>query len=128
MGHSGLLQELPDIAALLPERGGDGEQSAAADRTLAGLDAMTDLALNHRLAQGTLSDIVGGLDSMGLQEGPKAIGKLQDLLSGAHFLAHGVRSPRWYPSSTTCCSLASKACRIGRQRCRKAGQSIVLSL
>ena len=47
MGNPGLLQELPDIAALLSEAGGDGEQSAAADRTLAGLDAMADLALNH---------------------------------------------------------------------------------
>ena len=35
MGDPGLLQELPDIAALLPERGGDREQAAAADRSLA---------------------------------------------------------------------------------------------
>jgi hypothetical protein len=35
MGNPSLLQELPDITALLPERGGDAEQSAAADRTLA---------------------------------------------------------------------------------------------
>ncbi len=53
MGNPGLLQELPDIAALLSERGGDREQAAAADRTLAGLDAMADLVLIHRLAQGT---------------------------------------------------------------------------
>lgn len=33
MGNPGLLQKLPDIAALLPA--GDGEQLAAADRTLA---------------------------------------------------------------------------------------------
>jgi hypothetical protein len=84
MGNPGLLQELPDIAALLPEGGRDGEQAAAADRSLAGLDAMADLALNHRLAQGTLGGIVGRLDSRGLQEGPKTIGQLQDLLSGAH--------------------------------------------
>jgi hypothetical protein len=32
MGSPGLLQELPDIAAPLPEAGGDGEQ-AAADRS-----------------------------------------------------------------------------------------------
>ena len=86
MGNPGLLQELPDIAALLPEGGGDGEQAAAADCPLAGLDAMADLALNHRLAQGTLSGVVGGLDSTGLQKGPKAIGQLQDLLTGAHRL------------------------------------------
>ena len=35
MGDPGLLQELPDIPALLPEGGGDGEQAAPADRTLA---------------------------------------------------------------------------------------------
>jgi hypothetical protein len=69
MGNPGLHQELPDIAALLPEGGGDGEQPAAADCPLAGLDAPAvawqtmDLALNHRLAQGTLSGVVGGLDS-----------------------------------------------------------------
>ena len=85
-GNPGLLQELPDIAALLPEGGGDGEQVAAADRTLAGLVAMADIALNHRLAQGTLSSVVGGLDSTGLQKGPKTIGLLQDLLAGAHRL------------------------------------------
>ena len=36
MGNPGLLQELPGITALLPERGGDLEQADAADRTLAG--------------------------------------------------------------------------------------------
>jgi len=86
MGNPGLLQELPDIAALLPEGGRDGEQSAAADCSLAGLHAMTDLACNHRLPQGTLSGVVGGLDSTGLQKGSKAIGQLQDLLTGAHRL------------------------------------------
>ena len=77
MGNPGLLQELPDIAALLPEAGGDGEQAAAADCTLAGLDTMADLALNHRLAQGTLSSVVGGLDSTGLQKSPKGIRHLR---------------------------------------------------
>jgi hypothetical protein len=57
MGNPGLLQERPDIAALLPERGGDREQATATDRTLAGLDAMTDLTLNHGLAQGTLAGV-----------------------------------------------------------------------
>jgi len=77
MGNPGLLQELPGIAALLSERGGDREQAAAADRTLAGLDAMADLALNHRLAQGALSGVIGGLDPLDVQEGPDAIGQLQ---------------------------------------------------
>jgi hypothetical protein len=47
MGNPGLINELPDIPALLSEGGRDCQQAAAADRTLAGLDAMTDLALNH---------------------------------------------------------------------------------
>ncbi len=55
MGNPRLLQELPNIAALLSQRGGDGEQAAAADGALARLDAMADLSLNHRLAQGTYS-------------------------------------------------------------------------
>ena len=61
MGNPGLLHEMPDIPALLSEGGRDCQQAAAADRTLAGLDAMAvarqipDLALNHRLAQGTYS-------------------------------------------------------------------------
>ena len=33
MGDPGLLEELPDIAALLPQAGGDREQAAAADGT-----------------------------------------------------------------------------------------------
>ena len=69
MGNPGLLQELPDITALLPEAGGHSEQPATADRTLAGLDALavawqtSDLALNHGLAQSTLGCAVGGLDT-----------------------------------------------------------------
>jgi hypothetical protein len=47
MGNPGLFQELPDIPALLSEGGRDCQQAAAADRTLAGLDTMTDLALNY---------------------------------------------------------------------------------
>ena len=47
MGNPRLLQELPNIPALLAQRGGDGEQAAAADGALAGLDAMADLSLNH---------------------------------------------------------------------------------
>jgi hypothetical protein len=47
MGNPGLHQELSGIPSLLPQGCGDREQPAAADRTLAGLDAMADLALNH---------------------------------------------------------------------------------
>ena len=38
---------------------------------------MADLALNHRLAQGALSGVIGGLDPLDVQEGPDAIGQLQ---------------------------------------------------
>lgn len=51
MGDPSLLQELLDIMALLPEAGGDGEQQAAADRTLTALNTATDLAPNHGMAQ-----------------------------------------------------------------------------
>jgi hypothetical protein len=81
MGDPGLLQELPDITALLPEAGGDGEQPAAADRTLAGLDAMTDFALNYGLAQSTLGCVVGGLDTLDIQERPQSLAALQQLLA-----------------------------------------------
>ena len=63
MGNPRLLQELPNIAALLSQRGGGGQQAAAADGALAGLDAMADLALNHRLAQGTFGGVVCGFDA-----------------------------------------------------------------
>ena len=76
MGDPGLLQECPDITALLSEAGGDGEQPAAADCTLAGLDAMTDLALDDGLAQGTLCGVVGGFDAFFLQEGPQGFSLL----------------------------------------------------
>lgn len=45
---------------------------------------MADLALNHRLTQGTLGSVVGGLDSLNLQESPQPIGHFQQLLAGAH--------------------------------------------
>jgi hypothetical protein len=86
MDDPGLLQVLPDISLLLPQSGGDREQAAAADRILGGLDAMTDLALNHRLAQGTLGGVVGGLDPLDLQESPQPSGYLQVLLPGTHSL------------------------------------------
>lgn len=70
MGDPGLLEELPDIPPLLRVGSGNREQAAPADRILAGLDAVTDLALNHRLAQGTLSGVVGGLNPLDLQKGP----------------------------------------------------------
>ena len=45
---------------------------------------MADLTMNHRLAQGTLGSVVGGLDSLNLQESPQPISHLQQLLAGAH--------------------------------------------
>ena len=78
-GDPGLLQKIPNIPGLLPRNSGVREQAAAADRTLTGLDAtaiprpISDLALNHRLAQGTLGGIVRELDPLDLIEGPKAI-------------------------------------------------------
>ena len=74
MGDPGLLQKIPDIPPLLPQGSGDREQAAAADRTLAGLDAMADLALTHRLAQGMLGGIVRGFNAFDFQESPEAIG------------------------------------------------------
>jgi len=48
MDDPGLLHELSDIAALLPQGGGDREQPAAADRTWSRLDGKADLALAHK--------------------------------------------------------------------------------
>ena len=45
---------------------------------------MTDLSLNHRLAQGTFSSVVGGLDSLDVQEGPRRTCHLQELSASAH--------------------------------------------
>jgi len=56
----------------LPQGSGDSEQAAAADRTLAGLDAkavarpIPDLALNHLMVQGTLGGGVGGFNALQL--------------------------------------------------------------
>ena len=47
-----------------------------------GLVAMADLALNHRLAQGTLGGIVRGFDTLDFKEGPVVIGHWQQLLAG----------------------------------------------
>ena len=83
MGDPGLLQTSPDISPLLPPASGDREQSAAADRTRAGLDVLAvarqipDLALNHRLAQGRLGGVVGGFDALELEASPEPIGHWQ---------------------------------------------------
>ena len=92
IGDPCLLEELPNIAALLPEGGGDREQAAAANGTTCLLEAVTDLAPNYRLAQGTYSygedfvysGVVGGLDATGLQEVPEATCHLLEKLAGAH--------------------------------------------
>jgi len=62
MGNPGLLQERPDISALLLQGGGDAEQTIPPNPTLAGMAATADFSLNHQLVQGTLSPIVGGID------------------------------------------------------------------
>lgn len=45
---------------------------------------MSDLALNHRLAQGTFCGVVGGFDSLDFHEGPQPTCHLLELLAGAH--------------------------------------------
>jgi hypothetical protein len=45
---------------------------------------MTDLALDDGRTQGSLGSVVGGLDSLSLQEAPQRISYLQELLAGAH--------------------------------------------
>ena len=89
MGNPALLQELPNIAALLPQGGGDGEQPAAADGAAGGLDAMADLAVNHRLPQCPLGSVVGGLDPWRFQKSPERLLALQQLATGSslRFLA-----------------------------------------
>ncbi len=70
MGNPDLLQELPDISGLLPQCGGDREQSATTDGNAGGLYAKADFALDDGLAQGTLSSVVGGFDAVGLKKSP----------------------------------------------------------
>jgi len=83
MGDPGLLQKFPDIPPLLPEGGGDREQPAAADGAVGRLHAAGDLALNHRLSQGSLSSVVSEFDPLDLQKGLQYNGQLEQLLAGA---------------------------------------------
>ena len=89
MGHPGLLQELPHIAALLPEAGADREQACATKRPCFGLNAVTDFSLNHGRAQGTFRAIVGGLYIVMIQESPQRLLALEQVLAGAHRLGPG---------------------------------------
>ncbi len=84
MGDPGLLQEGPDVSALLPERGVDREQTAAAQCSLGGLDAMADLAVDHRLPKRSLSGVVGGFDALDLQESSEGLLVFQQFTAGAH--------------------------------------------
>ena len=61
MGDPGLPQEVPDIPPLLPDASGDREQAAPADCPLAGLDSLTELALNQRHALGSFCGCLVGL-------------------------------------------------------------------
>ena len=45
---------------------------------------MTDFALDDGRPQGSLGSVVGGFDSLSLQEGPQRISDRQELLAGAH--------------------------------------------
>lgn len=83
MGHPGLLKKLQDIAALLAQYAGDSKQPASADPILAGLDAMADLALDHRLTKVTLRSVLGGLDPLDSRQGPEAVCHLEQLPAGA---------------------------------------------
>ena len=51
MGDQVLLQGLPAIPICCLRLGTELEQATAADRTLAGLDALADLDLDHLIAQ-----------------------------------------------------------------------------
>ena len=82
--NPGLFQEGPDVLVLLPERGDNREQTAAAERSFAGLDAMTDLAVDHRLPQRSLSGVVGGFDALKLQKRPEGLLLFEQLTTGAH--------------------------------------------
>jgi len=94
MGNPGLLQELPDISALLPQGGGDCEQSATRDGTAGGLDAKADFALDDGLEQGpyscgedfVYSSVVGGFEAVDLKKGPQGFFALQQLMVSAHGL------------------------------------------
>jgi hypothetical protein len=88
LGDPGLFQKIPDITALLPQGGCDGEQAAAAEGAIGGLHApavawqTSDLALNHCWPESTLRGVVGGLDSWVFQEGPERLLVLEQLLAG----------------------------------------------
>jgi hypothetical protein len=100
MGDSGLLQELPDIPPLLPQGGRDREQATAADGTPRRLDAMTDLELNHRLSQRSLSGVVGGFDAVDFQDCPKGFSARSINCRQVRTVwARCVLSPRWQSRS-----------------------------
>jgi len=128
MGNPRLLQKLPNIAALLSQRGGDGEQSAPAGGALVGLGAMADLPLNHRLAQGTLGGVVGGFDTFDRQERPEAIGHGEQLIAGANHFGPRRSLAALMAQRHNRRSAASKDWRIGSQACCRVGQSIAPSL
>ena len=67
MGDPNLLKEGPDVAFLLPESVCDREQTAATEGHFGGLEAMADLAINHRCPQRHLRGIVVGFDAHELQ-------------------------------------------------------------
>ena len=84
MGNPSLLQKRPDVSALLPQGGDDREQTAATQGTFGGLDAMADLAVDHRLPQRTLSGIIGGRDALDFQESPEGFLLFEQLAAGAY--------------------------------------------
>jgi hypothetical protein len=66
MCEPGFLLKFPDIPSLFTQGGGDSERSGGADRILVWLHfpvvawECSDVALNHRIVQGTPSGVVSG--------------------------------------------------------------------
>jgi hypothetical protein len=72
MGNPGLLQEPPDISALLLQGGGDAEQPIPTFSPLAGMTASADFSLITNWRRAHSAPLLVGSIPPGLQQAPLA--------------------------------------------------------
>lgn len=87
-GDAGLGEEVEDVPALLPERGGHGQDSLKEAAAVGAMSSEASLPIEHSGSNGPLGRVVGWLDAVHTDEGPERRGDLEDHL--AHALGLGL--------------------------------------
>jgi len=73
------MDEVEDVAPLLPESCVDRENAFNKSTTLFRVRAVAGLPIDDAVPNGALGEVVGGLDAIDVDEGPKRIGMFEQV-------------------------------------------------